>query len=594
MKLAKPQRSRALPSLAGLLLMAGSLVFGQALRPAPTAVMGAGQALQPSCPAPGPNNDYSGLTLVACNFNRAKLQNAKFSGATLTAVAFDGADLRGADFSNATFADSGDPMLPNDFSLADLTNASFNGAKFNGLTYLSYATLSCADFSNTDVSTPNAVFGPSLTIDPGATCTAPRKRTSFANATMSCEFFASWNLVDLSRASGLQACAAQFPGHDFSNAGLDYADLSGMDLSNTTWSGASLRRANFQNSRLDGAKGLNGASNTLLAGAKFNNVSAKLVDFSGAKLNGADFTHAELSGADFSGATLIDDPNDPLGPITVAGKFDGAHLQYVNFSGAVLNSVSFKFASLYGAMLGAPPPSCVVDIKQCGSAAVTGSTCSCATLANANLTRTDFSNAFLYGVDFGSATGNTKVNGTTFSGAVLVGANFKGAAFGIDSSQGGQATTLDGAWLQGANLQAADLTNVSLDGAYLDFGVVNSDGSLRAGGNLAVLLTTAHTKFRDWAGGATPCVHIENPAASQLPTDLGSMTCPDGNSYAAGCGALLPRDNTANAVPTNARWFGGPVTSAVGIVGWYRRQSSYEDAAAASAQCNGQAVETRW
>ena len=63
----------------------------------------------------------------------------------------------------------------------------------------------------------------------------------------------------------------------------------------------------------------------------------------------------------------------------------------------------------------------------------------------ANLTRTDFSNAFLYGVDFGSATGNTKVNGTTFSGAVLVGANFKGAAFGIDSSQGGQATTLDGA-----------------------------------------------------------------------------------------------------------------------------------------------------
>jgi hypothetical protein len=290
----------------------------------------------------------------------------------------------------------------------------------------------------------------------------------------------------------------------------------------------------------------------------------------------------------------------------VAGKFDGAHLQYVNLSGATLNSVSFKYASLYGSMLGAPPATCQTDTSQCGTTPVTGATCSCATLANANLTRTDFENAFLYGVDFSSANSNTKVNGTTFSGAVLVGANFKGAAFGIDGSQGGQATALDGAWLQGADLTGADLTGVSLSGAYVDFGVINNDGTSRTGANLALLLTVDHTKFRDWAGSATPCVHVENSAASTVPSDVDTMTCPDGNSYAGGCGALQPRDNSAGGTPpppvpppcqtptTNSKWCAGSASSAIGIVGWYRRQSTYENAAAATVQCNGQPLESKW
>jgi uncharacterized protein YjbI with pentapeptide repeats len=597
----------ALPRLVCLLLLASwSLLAAAHAAAPPAAVVGSGQALKPSCPAPGAGNDYSGKPLVLCNFNKADLRNAKFANANLTAVVFDGADLTGADFSGATFADSGDAMLPTDFSFANLTGASFNGATFKGLTYLTYATLTCADFSNIDISTSNAVFGPSpLKLDKSATCKPPLTRTTFAQTVMNCEFIDDWNFLDLNHATGLQACAAQLLGHDFSGAGLDFADLSSMDLSGTTWAGASLRRTVFQGSTLDNAKGLDGASRTELAAANFKNVSAKLVNFSNGKLNGADFSGAELQGANFSGASLIDDPNDPLGPIRVAAKFDNAHLQYVNFSGATLNSVSFKYASLYGSMIGAPPASCQTDIAQCGNNPVTGSTCSCATLANANLTRTDFSSAFLYGVDFSSANGNTKVNGTTFSGAVLVGANFNGAAFGIDTSQGGQATTLDGAWLQGANLRGVDLTNVSLAGAYVDFGVINSDGSARPGGNLALLLTANHTKFRGWTGSATPCVHVENPNASVLPTDNGSMTCPNGNSYAVGCGALAPRDNSAGGTPanppppcntptTNAKWCGGSVTAAVGIVGWYRRQSTYENGAAPSAQCNGQPVETRW
>lgn len=590
---ARPRNRLLLQGLVAVLLACTLYVWGP-WPPGGTPAVGAVQGLTPSCAPPGPGNDYSKRSLVLCNFNRANLRNARFTNATLTAVVFDGADLTGADFTGVTIADSGNAMLPTDFSFANLTHATFNGAHFNGLTYLTYATLTCADFSNSDISTGNAVFGPSpLRIDTKVTCMAPRTRTTFATTKMNCEFVADWPRLDMTSTTGLQACAAQLAGGNLSGAVLDFADLSSINLANTTWTGASLRRANFQDSTLDGAKGLDGASGTLLSGAKFNNASAKLVNFSGGKLNGANFTNAELSGANFSGAVLTNDPKDPLGPITDAAKFDGAHLKYVNFSGATLNSVSFTNASLYGSMtLGAPSATCQTDLTKCGTIPVTGATCSCATMSNANLTRTDFTSAFLYGVDFTSATSNTKVNGTIFTGAVLVAANFYGAAFGTDTSAGGGAVKMNGAWLQGANLQGVDLTNVSLLNAYVDFGVVDSGtGALRPGGNLALLLTANHTKFRNWAGGATPCVHVENPAASILPTDNASMTCPNGNSYAAGCGDLLPYNGAGS---TNPKWFGGTVETASPIVGWYRRQSTYESAAAVTDQCNKQQVDTNW
>jgi uncharacterized protein YjbI with pentapeptide repeats len=600
-----PGRSRGAGVLVALvavvvLLVVAALPAGVPAAPtgaAPRAAAATAGADDVPCP-PKPSNvrgrRFTG-DLSHRNFSRQDLTNADFSGATLKGTTFLHARLEGADFSGATIvADDSPAALPTDFTFADLTNACFQRVRFQGRTYFTYATLTCADFSGSperpaDLSA-HAIFGDRpLRFDSNA-C-----RPAFRYAVMNCEFVAQWPALDLSHATGLQACASQLRGRDFSRAVLDFADLRSMDLSNTTWTGASLRHAKFDDSTLDNAKGLDGASGTLLAGASFNKVSAKMVkvggvyvgvDFSGARLNGADFSYAELQGANFSGAVLVNDPENPLGPIEAAAKFDGAHLQYVSFRGATLNSVSFKYASLYGAMLGAPPASCQTTVTRCPAASRTGATCSCAAMSNANLTRTDFSNAFLYGVDFSSA----KVNGTTFTGAVLVGANFLGAAFSTDTSQGGKSPTMDGAWLQGVNLQGADLTDVSLANARVDFGVVDGNGT-RPSGRLALLLATGHTQFRDWTGSKTPCVYVENPDASSLPTDIGSMTCPDGRSYTGGCGALLPRNGTA---ATNPRWFGGTVSSALPIRGWYRRQSTYEDAAAPSVQCNGQPVETRW
>ncbi len=73
--------------------------------------------------------NYKGQSLVNANFNRRSLVNADFSGATLDGVVFVGADLLGANFSGATFLGS-KAGFPNDFTLANLTNACFFNAWF--------------------------------------------------------------------------------------------------------------------------------------------------------------------------------------------------------------------------------------------------------------------------------------------------------------------------------------------------------------------------------------------------------------------------------------------------------------------------------
>lgn len=606
MKFVTPHRRGALPWFASALLIVSSAVFGQAQRPPPAAVTGAGQALRPSCPAPNANNDYSGKTLVLCNFNKAGLANAKFTNATLTAVAFDGADLTNADFSGATFGDSGDPTLPTDFSYATLRNAKFVGAVFKGLTYLTHADVSCANFSNADISTTTAVFGPSpLKFDAKASCGRP----VFASATMSCEFVGDWPQLDLTGAKGLKVCGAngELASHDFSGAMLDGTDLTSIDLSHTKWTGASLQHTDFSDATLDYATGLNAASkstvspyDTKLRGTVFAHASAKFVDFSNARLNGANFQYAELTGANFSGASLIND-NTGSDPILEAAQFDYAHLKNVNLSGATLNSVTFTYASLYGTMaLEVDSAStCQTDVKQCTTdSPATGGTCSCATLSGANLTRADFTSAFLYGVDFSEG---TVINGTVFEGAMLVGANFDQATFEPDPSQGGAPPRLAGSWLQGANLSTANLSGVSLGKAHLDFGYVDpTTGSTRPSGRLALQLTENHAAFRDWTGSAKPCLHIGWASPSALPSTGSSTTCPDTNQYPDGCGSATAGQGAPSApaspppAPANPRWYGGLVASAVPITGWYRDPGTYEAKAKLTDQCSGNAPETNW
>lgn len=566
-------RTRAGFALALALTAAALLLAGRS---------GSAQALTPTCPASlvQGGHDYHGLSLVRCNFSGLDLSGANFNGATLSAVVFVRAKLVGADFGNATFADSGNPVFPNDFTLADLTQAKFKGARFNGLTYLTHARLSSADFSNTDVSKGNAVFGAVLDFDAAAS-----PRLSFAGTTLNCEFVPQWGSIDLSGAKGLTACAAQLAGFDFSKAMLAGADLSGIDLRKTKWDGAQLNGTNFQGAMLDGATGLNGAALTVLKGALLNQASARYVDFSAGKLNGANFAGANLEAADFSGADLSADPDKPG---STAASFERASLKNVSFAGATLNSVSFGYASLYGTALGAPSAVCTLAKAGCPQAAPrTGGTCSCASASGANLTDTDFANAFVYGVDF--STRATLVNATRFDGAILVSANFSQATFQIDPTGGGKAPSFNGAWLQGMN--APGLRQSALSGALVDFGVIDN-GVPRTSNAIELLLSADYTRFRGWNGASTtPCVRLRYDPPSVLPGNIGSMTCPNGLSYpGVGCGMRQPKG--ANP-PPNPAWNGGSVAQAQ-PPGWYQLASTYDSASSGAAMCRGAPPDPAW
>lgn len=508
-----------------------------------------------SCPAsltPG-QSDFHGLTLTLCNFSGQTLKNANFDGARLTAVNFTKADLTGATFKNAVFVASGQFAHPVDFSFATLRHTRFDNAIFSGGTFFTYASIGCASFDGTDVTQRKAIFGPALALD-ATTESADSCRTTFNKATMSCEFVAQWNALDLTSA-GLGACRPLLEtvgtgnGHDFSNGRYAGVSFQGFRLARSRWNGADLTRANFQQATLDGATGLAGTSvtPTRLSGAQFNNASVQNVDLSYALLYGADFTLANLTNSSFAHSFLNSTAGYPF-----AAKFDNAHLRNVDMTGAQLAGASFTYASLYGTFGFGAPTKCTYKANSPLSAST------CASVAGATLTLADFSNAYLAGLDLSGAT----IDGTNFSGAILIGATFDGATF---SAISGRAAKFPNALLQGAIFSPdAALANVSMEGAYFDFG---SPDNPDQGNTVALLLGPNYTGFAGSTAGSSTCVEaLYGTFGSISPTV--TLVCPNGSQEV--CGA------TAAASPPNAKWRAKtPLAAATPTPGWYANAATY-------------------
>ena len=537
----------------------------------------AAPALTASCPASlvVGGHDYHGLALVKCNFKGLDLTNANFRDATLTAVVFIRANLTGADFSGATIADSQNPAFPTDFSFATLTDAKFIGTVFNGPTYLTYSKGSCADFSQTNINNGNAIFGDSpLKIDPTKPC-----RTKFQNTTMNCEFVAQWNQLDLTGAN-IAACAEQLrtvppqPGHDFSGGIYNNVVFDNLDLSASKWAGAVLEYASFQGATLDNATGLNGTagSPSRLSAAKFNKASVQNVDLSNAQLYGAQFTNADLSNSSFAGSFLSAN-TAAVPPIETAAAFDGAHLKNVNLANAQLQGATFQSASFYGSFDGAAP---TFPCKT--TCARPGFTCACATASGANLTGTNFFNAFLFGVDFSGAT--TTINGTLFGSAILTGASFAGAHFQVN---GGAAPDFTQTLLQGTTFDSnAILVNARLLNAFVDFGAASNPDQ---GNILYLLLNSAYTGFKGWSGASTPCVQLAYGSLTAVPPTI-SMTCPNGSSTVCGAG------NTPGSL---ANWKSAITMASNAVPGLYGADATYDKAPVDTGVCtNNATVDPKW
>ncbi|WHZ23878.1 MAG: hypothetical protein OJF47_002990 [Nitrospira sp.] len=557
------------------LAMPSSRVESQMSVPA-TSASGPTPACPPSLVAGG--HDYHGLELALCSFSGMDLTNANFAGATLTGVVFIKTNLTGADFSGATFADSGNATLPTDFSFANLTNAKFIGAKFNGTTYLTYATLTCADFSQTNINNGNAIFGDApLVIDTSQSC-----RTKFQQTTMDCEFVAQWKQLDLTGAQ-ISACAGQLqtaagqPGHDFSGGLYGGVVFDNLDLTASQWAGAVLEHASFQGATLDNATGLSGttAASSRLSAAKFNKASVQNVDLSNAQLYGAQFTNANLTNSSLAGSFLSAN-TAATPPIETAAVFDGAHLRNVNLADAKLQGASFQFASFYGSFGGATP---AFPCKT--NCAGPGFTCGCATASGADLTGADFSNAYLFGVDFTGKT--TTINGTQFGSAILTGASFAGAQFQVS---GGAAPDFTKALLQGAIFDStANLVNTRLLNAFVDFGAATNPNQ---GNILYLLLSADYTGFRGWSGASTPCVQTAYANFTAVPPHV-SMTCPNGNSMVCGAGQPAP--------DPNKNWASGDsMAGNTPVPGWYDADATYDKAPSDHSMiCNNDAtVDPNW
>ena len=529
----------------------------------------------PPSPVGGAGRNFDGQTLfdsLVGNF-----VNASFRGATLPGTL--NGDFTGADFTGASFP--GGAILSGTYDGACFKSIT-GGA--GGLFEFWSASVAGADFSNTDSNNLMIVF---WAVKPGG-------RVDFRNATVNCAVLALADSLVLGNFDGAvfsdelsetvpAPCLPRQPLRArsalFRNFDLKGLSVAGYDVADSVFDGA----------QLDDTAGWAKAS---FARATFRQASLKRTDFEGATIVGVDFSGANLEEASFAGARFPPDANG------TATQFRRAHLKNVSFKGASAAGVQFDSASFYGTMLGAPSLSCKtltapVDPTACGSVAVTGRTCSCASMSNADLAGAVFTGAFLYGADFGSdlasGGGATVLVGTDFSNAVLVGANFTGAQLTDNGGQGGPLTRFDGALLQGAAFDAAaSARRVSFAGAFVDAGLPAA-GS-QAKNSVYWLLAEETTQFPGWTLPGRPCLHLEYDQWSAVPQNTQGSVCADGQSYGEGCGALVANHNAAGT-PVNPRW--KPAGTLLERQGWYRRSSTYE-AVTESTSCGGVAPTTAW
>jgi len=151
----------------------------------------------------------------------------------------------------------------------------------------------------------------------------------------------------------------------FSGAGLEGANLRGLDLSSADMKGANLRDADLRKTNLSKVNLLNanlwGAnmSNANLIEANLRRANMEWVNFNCANLrranfSGANLTSAKMAGLDFSGVDLkyadltgafLEEAN--LAGVNMDGSvFRRANLSGANMTGARLQVADFKFAVL--------------------------------------------------------------------------------------------------------------------------------------------------------------------------------------------------------------------------------------------------------
>lgn len=403
---------------------------------------------------------FTGCSLDRCSFKGAKLAGAHFDKASLLDADLSGADLAGAtleeaDAQCAKFVKS--PMTGAtlkkaklagaSFEEAILTKASFEDAKFSStkssapLVDFTRATLYEIDFSGCDLRQAKITGRPDFHQQKDkAVPSDATGRAKFCRATVPLSVIGdkTWRMLDLSGAtiigqlSTMENFHAEYTIFPYKFALPEKIELTGAKFNGATMVGIKLIGATSI-ADLEKIETIPDFTDADLQDADLSGASLENAYFKRAIMRGINLTNAQLSYAKFESARLD----------TVKGEKDGvrrADLSYANLTGADFSQAYLdKGIETDGANL-----SYVVFYGDK------------ATVREATLNGSTFSNAYLAGVDFSSAKAMQNIN---FAGACLVNCIFNNASL--------QGAKLNGAYLLGAKFEEANLSGASMSHAVL-------------------------------------------------------------------------------------------------------------------------------
>ncbi len=321
-----------------------------------------------------------------------------------------------------------------DFSRANLTYFDFRGTNLTGASF-NESELGAVDFDNSNLT--GTKFTKATLTDavhvgvPPSFVKSTKDPTDFTLAKLPFGIFKlQWSCLNLT-----QATIVDLP-VDLSSLVAHGAVLSGLDLSKRVLQKASFREAVLAKSGAVPATLLTGAD---LTHADFSGADLCHLDLAGSKktshvvFDSATLRAVNLAGADLSFASFqgarLDGTDD-----TKAATLSDANLIDTDFSNAQLSAVDFSGAYLYGDK---------------------------ASVAGATMRLANFTNAYLTGLDL-SATQQGQMEATQFDGACLANSNFKGVDVG---SHKGKVCSFVGACLQGADFSDASLVGANLTDA---------------------------------------------------------------------------------------------------------------------------------
>lgn len=322
--------------------------------------------------------DIRGTNLHKCCLIKAKLKKAKLEGADLTKADLTGADLQETQLRKANFKGA---IL----SEAKLASLDLSGLNLKGFS-LKNADLFKVNLENCDLSG------------------ADLSNANLKNAIIIGADFKDTNLEG-SDISGIHFKQGDFRGAILKKVSANRLDLRDCDLSDLTFEGADLRKANFRGSKV---------SNT-----NFNEANLEEADFFETNLREASIQNVRLKEAKLSQLDLSELELENC-------RFDAADMREINLEGTKMKNCSFINSNLnQGKLCDSILKDNKLDRANLFNADLTN-----ANLENASLEGADLQNAILRGVNLQ----NANLNGARLEGADLREANIENADYKTASS----------------------------------------------------------------------------------------------------------------------------------------------------------------